>query len=146
MNHIVFNFLTELAKNNHKEWFDAHKNDYEAAKAAVNTVCETIYNEIALNDTLSPMKIYRIYRDLRFSKDKTPYKTHFGCYFQRKQPHCRGGYYIHISPEESFVGGGFFNPNKEDLLRIRQEISLDGDTFAQIMQLYLQYRMDIERI
>ena len=134
MNNIVFNFLTELTKNNHKEWFDAHKNDYEAAKAAVNTVCETIYNEIALNDTLSPMKIYRIYRDLRFSKDKTPYKTHFGCYFQRKQPHYRGGYYIHISPEESFVGGGFFNPCKEDLLRIRQEISLDGDTFAQIMQ------------
>ena len=58
MNNIVFNFLTELAKNNHKEWFDAHKNDYEAAKAAVNTVCEAIYNEIALHDTLSPMKIY----------------------------------------------------------------------------------------
>ena len=60
MNNIVFNFLTELAKNNHKDCFDAHKNDYEAAKAAVNAVCETIYNEIALNDTLSPMKIYRI--------------------------------------------------------------------------------------
>jgi TIGR02453 family protein len=77
--------------------------------------------------------VYRIYRDLRFSKDKTPYKTHFGCYIQRKQPHYRGGYYIHLSPEETFIAGGFFEPNKEDLLRIRQEISLDGQGFEKVM-------------
>ena len=134
MNNIVFNFLTELAKNNHKEWFDAHKNDYEAAKAAVNTVCETIYNEIALNDTLSPMKIYRIYRDLRFSEDKTPYKTHFGCYIQRKEPYYLGGYYVCISPQETFIGGGFFEPNKDELLRISKEISFNAEKFREVMK------------
>ena len=115
----MFQFLTDLAKNNNKEWFDAHKNAYESAKLQATTFFKHIYAEIAAHDTVAPLKIYRIYRDLRFSKDKTPYKTHFGCYIQRKQPHYRGGYYVHISPQETFIGGGFFDPNKDDLLRMR---------------------------
>ena len=129
----VFDYLSDLAQNNHKEWFDAHKDTYEQAKNISTLFFKKIYAEIALRDTVSPLKVYRIYRDLRFSKDKTPYKTHFGCYIQRKQPHYRGGYYIHLSPEETFIGGGFFEPNKEDLLRIRQEISLDGQGFEKVM-------------
>ena len=130
---MIFSFLTDLAKNNNKEWFDAHKEAYECAKLEATLLFNYIYTGLAEHDTLAPLKIYRIYRDLRFSKDKTPYKTHFGCYIQRKQPHYRGGYYVHISPQETFIGGGFFDPNKEDLLRIRQEISLNADEFTQVM-------------
>ncbi|AVM51370.1 DUF2461 domain-containing protein [Capnocytophaga sp. oral taxon 878] len=131
--HTIFKYLTELSNNNHKDWFDAHKNNYEIAKKLTDNFFKQIYAKLAEHDSLAPIKIYRIYRDLRFSKDKTPYKTHFGCYIQRKQPHNRGGYYIHLSPDETFIGGGFFDPNKEDLLRIRQEISLNADEFTQIM-------------
>ncbi|GJH40131.1 TIGR02453 family protein [Capnocytophaga sp. HP1101] len=130
---MIFSFLTELAKNNNKEWFDAHKEAYEGAKLEATLIFNYIYAGLAEHDTLAPLKIYRIYRDLRFSKDKTPYKTHFGCYIQRKQPHYRGGYYVHISPQETFIGGGFFDPNKEDLLRIRQEISLNAEEFTAVM-------------
>ena len=83
---MIFSFLTDLAKNNNKEWFDAHKEAYECAKLEATLLFNYIYTGLAEHDTLAPLKIYRIYRDLRFSKDKTPYKTHFGCYIQRKQP------------------------------------------------------------
>ena len=130
---MIFSFLTDLAKNNNKEWFDAHKEAYECAKLEATLLFNYIYTGLAEHDTLAPLKIYRIYRDLRFSKDKTPYKTHFGCYIQRKQPYYRGGYYVHISPQETFIGGGFFDPNKEDLLRMRQEISLNAEDFQKVM-------------
>ena len=120
----MFDFLTELAENNNKEWFDAHKAQYESAKLEATTLFKHIYSILTENDTLASLKIYRIHRDLRFSNDKTPYKTHFGCYIQRKEPHYLGGYYVCISPQETFIGGGFFEPNKDELLRIRQEISL----------------------
>lgn len=134
MNPIIFNFLEKLAKNNNKEWFSAHKSEYEEAKSAVEPFFRAIYNEISTKDQLGDLKIYRIYRDVRFSKDKTPYKTHFGLYFPRKQPHFRGGYYIHISPEETFVAGGFYAPEKDDLFRIRKEIEMEGEYFSEIMQ------------
>src|SRR5690554_7274707 len=73
------------------------------------------------------MKMYRIYRDVRFSGDKTPYKTHFAMYAGRLKSDYRGGYYLHIEPGNSFLGIGFWNPEKEDLLRIRKEIELDDE-------------------
>ncbi|MDO5104311.1 DUF2461 domain-containing protein [Capnocytophaga sp.] len=130
----IFSFLKELAQNNNREWFARHKNAYENARAKAETIFRAIYNEVAKEDFLGEMKMYRIYKDVRFSKDKTPYKTHFGLYFPRKQPHYRGGYYLHLSPDETFVGGGFFAPNKEDLFRIRKEIELDGEGFTQVLQ------------
>ncbi|GET45591.1 DUF2461 domain-containing protein [Capnocytophaga felis] len=130
----IFSFLKELSQNNNRPWFAEHKNDYENAKAKVENFFRAIYNEIAKGDFLGEMKMYRIYKDVRFSKDKTPYKTHFGLYFPRKQPRYRGGYYVHLSPDETFVGGGFFAPNKEDLYRIRKEIELDGEGFEKVMQ------------
>lgn len=129
----TFNFLQELSQNNNREWFTAHKEEYETAKKEAEIFFRSVYDEVAKTDFVSEMKIYRIYRDVRFSKDKTPYKTHFGLYFQRKQPHYRGGYYVCLSPEETFVGGGFFDPNKEDLYRIRKEIELDGEGFSAVM-------------
>ena len=75
-------------------------------------------------DEIDRAKLFRIYRDVRFSKNKIPFKTHFGLSFNRKKPHLRGGYYIHIAPETSFLAAGFWNPSKEDLLRIRKELGL----------------------
>ena len=115
----MFDFLTELAENNNKEWFDAHKAQYESAKLEATTLFKHIYSILTEYDTLSSLKIYRIHRDLRFSNDKTPYKTHFGCYIQRKEPYYLGGYYVCISPQETFIGGGFFEPNKDQLLPIK---------------------------
>ena len=130
----MFDFLTELAKNNNKEWSNAHKAQYESANLEATTLFKHIYTMLTKYDTLASLKIYRIYRDLRFSNDKTPYKTHFGCYIQRKEPHYLGGYYVCISPQETFIGGGFFEPNKDQLLRIRQEISLNAKKFKDIMK------------
>ena len=111
-----------------------NKKDYEKVKSIVNEFFKTIYSEIENKDYLGAIKIYRIYNDLRFAKDKPPYKTHFGLYFPRKQPKYRGGYYLCISPKETFVGGGFFNPEPKDLLRIRQEIAAEGEEMLQIME------------
>ena len=130
----IFAFLKKLSQNNNREWFSAHKGEYEEAKAAAESFFRFVYEQMCQNDFIGEMKMYRIYKDVRFSKDKTPYKTHFGLYFPRKQPHYRGGYYLHLSPEETFVGGGFFAPNKEDLFRIRKEIQLDDEGFMQVIQ------------
>nr|WP_314750834.1 DUF2461 domain-containing protein [uncultured Capnocytophaga sp.] len=129
----IFSFLSVLAVNNNREWFAANKKDYEAAKGEASRFFQEVYERIKEKDHLGAIKIYRIYNDLRFAKDKPPYKTHFGLYFPRLQPHYRGGYYLHLSPEGSFAGGGFFNPEAKDLLRIRQEIAAEGATFSQIM-------------
>nr|WP_314803887.1 DUF2461 domain-containing protein [uncultured Capnocytophaga sp.] len=130
----IFSFLSALSENNNKEWFSDNKKDYEKVKSIVNEFFKTIYSEIENKDYLGAIKIYRIYNDLRFAKDKPPYKTHFGLYFPRKQPKYRGGYYLCISPKETFVGGGFFNPEPKDLLRIRQEIAAEGEEMLQIME------------
>ncbi|WP_454977106.1 DUF2461 domain-containing protein [Capnocytophaga leadbetteri] len=130
----MFDFLTELAENNNKEWFDAHKAQYESAKLEATTLFKHIYSILTEYDTLSSLKIYRIHRDLRFSNDKTPYKTHFGYYIQRKEPYYLGGYYVCISPQETFIGGGFFEPNKDELLRIRKEISFNAEKFREVMK------------
>lgn len=123
----VWNFLKDLAKNNNREWFAAHKESFEEVKAQALSEFTIIYNGLKQNDYLEPMKMYRIYRDVRFSSDKTPYKTHLAMFAGRQQPDYRGGYYLHIEPENSFLGIGFWNPNKEDLLRIRKEIELDDE-------------------
>ena len=78
------------------------------------------------NDLIENVKIFRIYRDVRFSKDKQPFKTHFGGHFTRATNKLRGGYYLHICPGESFLAGGFWEPNKEDLARIRKEFETDA--------------------
>jgi len=123
----ILDFLKDLAKNNNREWFGTHKELFEDAKEQAFSEFTTIYNGLKQNDYLEPMKMYRIYRDVRFSGDKTPYKTHFAMFAGRQKPDYRGGYYLHIEPGNSFLGIGFWNPEKEDLLRIRKEIELDDE-------------------
>ena len=123
----VLDFIKKLEKNNNREWFVENKKSFEEAKEIAASLFNAVYNELKPADHLEPLKIYRIYRDVRFSADKTPYKNHFSMYMSRSQPDYRGGYYLHIEPGKSFIGIGFFDPNKEDLLRIRKEIELDDE-------------------
>lgn len=125
----AFHFLTHLKENNNRDWFADNKSTFETAKKDALKSFNEIYNDLSSsNDTLEPLKVFRIYRDVRFSHDKSPYKTHFSMYFGRLKPNYRGGYYLHIEPgDKSFIGVGFFDPNKEDLLRIRKEIELDDE-------------------
>lgn len=123
----VLDFIKKLEKNNNREWFVENKKSFEEAKEVAAGLFNAVYNELKPADHLEPLKIYRIYRDVRFSADKTPYKNHISMYMGRLQPDYRGGYYLHIEPGKSFIGVGFFDPNKEDLLRIRKEIELDDE-------------------
>ncbi len=123
----VLKFLKDLAQNNNREWFNEHKNEFENAKQNALNDFNLIYEDLKQTDYLETMKMYRIYRDVRFSNDKTPYKTHFSMFIGRQKPDYRGGYYLHIEPGNSFAGTGFWEPNKEDLLRIRKEIEQDDE-------------------
>ncbi|HUH25242.1 MAG TPA: DUF2461 domain-containing protein [Flavobacterium sp.] len=123
----VLKFLKDLAQNNNREWFNEHKNEFENAKQNALNDFNLIYEDLKQTDYLETMKMYRIYRDVRFSNDKTPYKTHFSMFIGRQKPDYRGGYYLHIEPGNSFAGMGFWEPNKEDLLRIRKEIEQDDE-------------------
>lgn len=129
----VFDFLNELKKNNNRDWFEAHKPDFKKRQSEVKSFLEAAKLNLNHHDEIEKMKLFRIYRDVRFSKDKTPYKTHFAGFFSRLGAHLRGGYYIHIKPGESFLGAGFWAPNKEDLFRIRKELEMDADEFREVI-------------
>ena len=86
-----------------------------------------------MHDEIEKSKMMRIYRDVRFSKDKTPYKAHFANSYSRLGKELRGGYFLRIRPGESFVAGGFWEPNKEDLFRIRKEIEMDASEIKDIL-------------
>lgn len=122
----TFQFLEKLSKNNDREWFAANKKEFETEQKQVKNFFTTVKNELEKIDSIDKMQVFRIYRDVRFSKDKKPYKTHFSAGFVRSKPHLRGGYYLHIENNASFVAGGFWEPEKEDLLRIRKELVLDA--------------------
>lgn len=123
----IFNFLKNLQKNNNRDWFIANKAEFESAKGEMQAFFEATLVQLEREDEFGKSKVYRIYRDARFSQDKTPYKNHMAAIFMRKQPHNRGSFYVHIEPGNSFIGGGFWNPEKEDLLRIRQGIEMDDE-------------------
>ncbi|MCB0462144.1 MAG: DUF2461 domain-containing protein [Flavobacteriaceae bacterium] len=130
----AFDFFKKLEKNNNREWFNEHKTEFKKIEAEVKKVYNEIYNNLNKHDEIDKLKLFRIYRDVRFSKDKTPYKTHFGGSFHRKKPELRGGYYLHIQPNnESFIATGFWEPHKDDLLRIRKEFEMDASEMRKIM-------------
>ncbi len=129
----TFEYLQSLKLNNNRDWFSAHKNEFEKEQKAVKLFFNTIKNDLNEIDSIEKMQIFRIYRDVRFSKDKTPYKTHFSVGFTRTKPLLRGGYYLHIEDNNSFVGGGFWEPNKDDLLRIRKEIAIDASEIRELI-------------
>ncbi len=137
----TLDFLESVAQNNNREWFAAHKGEYEAARANVLELVESLLPEISTIDplvsaTADPKKcVMRIYRDVRFSKNKDPYKTNFGIWFSA---HGKGGnepgYYLHLQPGNSFLAGGYWMPDAAHLKLIRQEIDYNGDDFKGILE------------
>jgi uncharacterized protein (TIGR02453 family) len=130
----VFNFLNQLKLNNNRDWFKKNKHLHDHSKKIVTNYAEELFQELKADNQLDRVKVFRIYRDVRFSKNKTPYKTHFGIGFHRTKPKYRGGYYLHLEPGNSFIATGFWKPEKEDLLRIRKEIEADHSYFKNVVQ------------
>jgi len=128
-----FEFLKNLAENNDRDWFAINKNTFIEEDKKIKSFFSTVYADLEQIDSLDKMQIFRIYKDVRFSKDKLPYKTHFSVGFSRTKPMLRGGMYLHIENNESFVGGGFWNPEPTDLLRIRKEIEQDDSELRTII-------------
>lgn len=124
----IYTFLGNLAQNNTKEWFDDNREEYQEVKKIFEAFVQSLINRIALVDpsvmALRPKDCtYRIYRDIRFSPDKTPYKTHMGAYINpkgKKSP--LFGYYIHLEPGNSLVGGGSICLPTKLLTQIRENI------------------------
>ena len=129
----TFQFFNKLKKNNNREWFTVHKDEFKALEAEVKSFYNTLLEALQKHDDVDKMKMFRIYRDVRFSKNKTPYKIHFGGSYNRKKPQLRGGYYLHISPNDSFIATGFWSPVKEDLFRIRKEFEIDDSEIREIL-------------
>lgn len=132
-------FLKQLKLNNSKEWMDANRKTYEAAKAdyeqfVANVIAGISTFEPALADLTPKQCIFRLNRDIRFSENKDPYKSNFGAAFSKggkKLP--TAGYYVHLEPGSSFVGGGCWMPPADILKKIRQEIDYDLKTFKKIV-------------
>ncbi len=122
----TFDFLKNLSKNNNRDWFNTHKDHYLLAQENMIEFLDQLLlkmNEHDQIETPSGKKcLYRIYNDVRFSTDKTPYSPRFAGSFKRSKPSLRGGYYFWIKPGASRVGCGFTYPNPEDLKRIRLDI------------------------
>lgn len=126
-------FLSDLSENNNREWFQANKGRYEAAQENMKQFLKAVESALGETDHLEGSTLFRIYKDVRFSKDKLPYKNNFGMGFTRATKRLRGGYYLHIEPGASFVGGGFWQPNAEDLKRIRDEFVMDDQPIRSII-------------
>lgn len=130
-------FINQLKKNNNRDWFNQNKHHYLKEHESIISFAETLLNKMRSHDHIETINgkksLHRIYRDTRFSKDKTPYKNHWSGGFKRASPALRGGYYFHIEPGNSFAAGGFWGPNTEDLKRIREEINMNSEDFTKII-------------
>lgn len=141
----IFEFLNGVQQNNNREWFQAHKDLYKRAEARANEIAAQLIDGVsAFDESCKGLTVkdctYRIYRDIRFSPDKRPYKTHIGIYV------CPGGkksqlagYYFHLQPENeeylesSLISAGLYDPSKEMLKAIREEIMFNGEPFAEAL-------------
>jgi uncharacterized protein (TIGR02453 family) len=135
----VMSFLKDLKKNNNREWFDVNRNRYQEARQAFELYLSVVMGEIQKFDkeavNAAPKDcIFRIFRDIRFSNDKTPYKSNFGAYIARggrKSP--LAGYYLHIESGASMLAGGVYLPQPDVLKAIRTEIYNNADEFRSII-------------
>lgn len=134
----TFTFLQKLSANNNREWFAEHKADYELAKENAEQFMDGLIAQMNMHDQLEnpsgKKSLYRIYNDVRFSKDKSPYNPRFAGYLKRSKPLLRGGYYIWLRPGGSRVGCGFSYPNTDDLKRIREDISANYSDWTRLLK------------
>jgi len=130
-------FLKDLAENNNREWFSENKSRYLQAQENMIGFLDQLVIKMNQHDRLETQSgkesLYRIYNDVRFSKNKTPYSPRFAGNFRRQKPMLRGGYYFWIKPGESRVGCGFTYPNAEDLMRIRQDIDINDKQWQRLL-------------
>lgn len=134
----TLNFLSSLAKHNDRDWFQANRNRYEDALANMRGFADALIERMRKHDRISTVDgkeaLFRIYSNLRFHPDRPPYKEYFAGGLDRVKPALRGGYYFHIQPGASFIGCGFWNPEKEDLRRIRMDILYDHPTWNKTLK------------
>lgn len=134
----TLNFLVDLSFNNNRPWFNDHKHLYVDAQANMAEFAQAVLAELSKVDRLEQengkKSLFRIYRDVRFSKDKSPYKRNLSGSFSRLGADRRGGFYFHIQPGESFIGGGFWGPSREDLLQIRKQIAGDAGPLRKVLR------------
>ncbi len=139
MEKIIIDFLKDLKENNEREWFHANKGRYERARKEFEAFIDALIPELRKIDPLIDLItakdcVFRIYRDVRFSTDKSPYKTNMGAYIARGGKKSQmAGYYVHVEPGGSFLAGGIYMPQPDVLKMIRQEIFYHYDAFDRIV-------------
>jgi uncharacterized protein (TIGR02453 family) len=133
-----FAFLNKLKKNNNREWFNAHKAEFQEEQRLIEVFADALLAKLNTHDGIETPSgkdsLYRIYRDTRFSEDKTPYKTRFSGSFRRATRYRRGGYHFNIQPGNSYISGGFWGPVPQDLKRIRDDIAFDATPLTKIIK------------
>jgi len=132
-------FLAELKKNNNRDWFLSQKARYEDYKKDYHALIAKFLDVLKPGDpALERLEVknctFRINRDIRFSKDKSPYKTHMGLWFNTNSGHANGpGYYVHLEKGKSFIAGGFYQPTAEELKKFRKEIAFFHDELEAVI-------------
>jgi uncharacterized protein (TIGR02453 family) len=135
----VFTFLKDLDQNNNRDWFNENKKRYQVALDRFRELAGSLIEGISQYDpSIANLEaadaIFRIYKDIRFSKDKTPYKTHFGCWMAKGgRKSTDAGYYFHLEPGKSFMAAGVWMPPKEQLNLIRQEIMFNPKAYLEVI-------------
>jgi uncharacterized protein (TIGR02453 family) len=133
-------FLSDLNKNNNKAWFDSNRSQYDSAKLSFEVFVQALIDkhgqkDETIRDLVAKKCTFRINRDIRFSKDKTPYKNNFGASLDRGgKKSIYAGYYFHLEPGKSFVGGGLWMPEPDVTRKVRQEIDYCLDEFKTIVE------------
>ncbi|MHC1778499.1 MAG: DUF2461 domain-containing protein [Lentimicrobium sp.] len=136
----ILDFLRELKDNNNREWFDLNRDRYQHVKKQFEDYLNLMIGELARIDPsigLPAAKdtVFRIFRDVRFSKDKLPYKTNFGAFIANGgRKSTKAGYYLHLEHGASMVGGGIYMPEPDVLKKLRQEIYFDAPGFKKVLE------------
>jgi len=136
----ILDFLKDLEANNSREWFDQNRDRYDATRKQFLVVAEKLIHDIRQFDDEVPVLnpkdcVFRIFRDVRFSKDKLPYKSNYGCFIARGGKKSGfAGYYLHIQPGECFLSGGIYMPPPEYLQAIRQEIYYHPKNYIDLIE------------
>lgn len=134
----AFTFLKSLKKNNNRNWFNSHKDQFLEEQLHIEIFADALLAALNLHDMIETpsgkKSLQRIYRDTRFSNNKIPYKTNWSGSFKRATKLRRGGYYFHIEPGNSFMAGGFWAPGAPDLKRIRDDIAFDAAPLRKIIK------------
>ncbi|WP_420386143.1 DUF2461 domain-containing protein [Roseivirga sp.] len=134
----VFDFLRQLEENNNRDWFNENKKNYQREHEHVIAFADELLNRMKEVDQITTVSgkksLMRIYRDVRFSKDKRPYDPRFAGSFARIKPQLRGGYFFRFKPGDTVVGGGFYQPNADDLKLIREHIAQDDQPLRDVLE------------